>query len=55
MMDTFVARTGDYLGGQSVTILTVFGLAISSIAYTALPVAVLLSIVGYRAAKSSKL
>jgi len=55
MMDTFVARTGDYLGGQSVTILTVFGLAIGSIAYTALPVAVLLSIVGYRAAKSSKL
>ena len=54
MMDTFIARTGDYLGGQSVTLLTVFGLAISSIAYAALPIAVLLSIVGYKAAKSTK-
>ena len=45
MMDTFVARTGDYLGGQSVTILTVFGLAIGSIAFAALPVSVLLSFV----------
>ena len=45
MMDTFVARTGDYLGGQSVTLLTVLGLAIGSIAYAALPVAILLSIV----------
>jgi len=55
MMDTFVARTGDYLGGQSVTLLTVFGLAIGSIAFTALPVAVLLSFVGYKAAKSARL
>ena len=55
MMDTFVARTGDYLGGQSVTILTVFGLAIGSIAFAALPVAVLLSFVGYKAAKSAKI
>ena len=55
MLDTFIARTGDYLGGQSVTILTIFGLAIGSIAYTALPIAVLLSIVGYKAAKSSKI
>ena len=55
MMDTFVARTGDYLGGQSVTILTVFGLAIGSVAFAALPVAVLLSFVGYKAAKSAKI
>ena len=55
MLDTFIARTGDYLGGQSVTILTVFGLAIGSIAYAALPIAVLLSYVGYKAAKSSKI
>ena len=55
MMDTFVARTGDYLGGQSVTILTVFGLAIGSVAYAALPVAVLLSLIGYKAAKSAKI
>ena len=55
MMDTFVARTGDYLGGQSVTLLTVLGLAIGSIAYAALPVAILLSIVGYKAAKSTKI
>ena len=55
MLDTFIARTGDYLGGQSVTILTIFGLAIGSIAYTALPIAVLLSIVGYKAAKSSQI
>ena len=55
MMDTFVARTGDYFGGQSVTLLTVFGLAIGSIAYAALPIAVLLSIVGYKAAKASKI
>ena len=55
MMDTFVARTGDYLGGQSVTFLTVLGLAVGSIAYAALPVAILLSIVGYKAAKSTKI
>ena len=55
MMDTFVARTGDYFGGQSVTLLTVFGLAIGSVAYAALPIAVLLSIVGYKAAKASKI
>ena len=55
MMDTFVARTGDYFGGQSVTLLTVFGLAIGSVAYAALPIAVLLSIVGYNAAKASKI
>ena len=55
MMDTFVARTGDYLGSQSVTILTVFGLAIGSVAFAALPVAVLLSFVGYKAAKSAKI
>ena len=55
MMDTFVARTGDYLGSQSVTLLTVLGLAIGSIAYAALPVAILLSIVGYKAAKSTKI
>ena len=55
MMDTFVARTGDYLGGQSVTILTIFGLAIGSVAYAALPVAVLLSLIGYKAAKSVKI
>ena len=54
MMDTFIARSGDYLGGQTVTIFTIIGLAISSIAYAALPVAVLLSIVGYKAAKSIK-
>lgn len=54
MMDTFIARMGDYFGGQSVTLLTVFGLAVSSIAYAALPIAVLLSIVGYKAAKSTK-
>ena len=54
MMDTFVARTGDYFGGQTVALLTIFGLAISSIAYAALPIAVLLSMVGYKAAKSSK-
>ena len=54
MMDTFIARSGDYLGGQTVTIFTVIGLAISSIAYAALPVAILLSIVGYKAAKSIK-
>ncbi|SVB85410.1 uncharacterized protein METZ01_LOCUS238264, partial [marine metagenome] len=50
-----IARTGDYLGGQSVTILTIFALAIGSIAYAALPIAVLLSYVGYKAAKSSKI
>ena len=55
MMDTFVARTGDYLGSQSVTILTVFGLAMGSVAFAALPVAVLLSIVGYKAAKATKI
>ena len=55
MMDTFIARSGDYLGGQTVTIFTVIGLPISSIAYAALPIAVLLSIVGYKAAKSIKL
>ena len=55
MMDTFVARTGDYLGSQSVTILTVLGLAMGSVAFAALPVAVLLSIVGYKAAKATKI
>ena len=50
-----MARTGDYLGGQSVTILTIFGLAIGSVAYAALPVAVLLSLIGYKAAKSAKI
>ena len=54
MMDTFIARSGDYVGGQTVTILSIIGLAIGSIAYAALPIAVILSIVGYKAAKSIK-
>ena len=54
MMDTLLARTGDVAGGWFVRSLIALGLVGGSIAYAALPIAVLLSIVGYQAAKSFK-
>ena len=55
MMDTLLARSGDVAGSWFVRSLIGLGLVGGSIAYAALPIAVLLSIVGYQAAKSFKI
>jgi|TARA_B110000914_G_C15511602_1_gene471138 AAA family ATP:ADP antiporter len=49
MVDTFISRTGDLTGGWIVG----FGLITLSISWAALPLALLLSITGYKAAKSN--
>ena len=49
MVDTFISRTGDLAGGWIVG----FGLITLSISWAALPLALLLSITGYKAAKSN--
>ena len=54
MMDTLLARSGDVAGSWFIRSLIALGLVGGSIAYAALPIAVLLSIVGYKAAKSFK-
>ena len=54
MMDTLLARSGDVAGSWFIRSLIALGLVGGSIAYAALPIAVLLSIVGYQAAKSFK-
>ena len=54
MMDTLLARSGDVAGSWFVRALIGLGLVGGSIAYAALPIAVLLSIVGYQTAKSFK-
>ena len=54
MMDTLLARSGDVVGSWFIRSLIALGLVGGSIAYAALPIAVLLSIVGYKAAKSFK-
>jgi ATP/ADP translocase len=50
LIDTFVSRTGDLTGGWIVG----FGLITLSISWAALPLALLLSMTGYKAAKSIK-
>ena len=51
LVDTFVSRTGDLTGGWIVG----FGLITLSISWAALPLALLLSMTGYKAAKSIKI
>ena len=48
LVDTFISRTGDLTGGWIVG----FGLITLSISWAALPLALLLSLTGYKAAKS---
>jgi AAA family ATP:ADP antiporter len=50
LLDTFISRTGDLTGGWIVG----FGLITLSTSLAALPLALLLSITGYKAAKSAK-
>ena len=49
LVDTFISRTGDLTGGWIVG----FGLITLSISWAALPLALLLSVTGYKAAKSN--
>jgi|TARA_B110000438_G_scaffold269111_1_gene285225 ATP:ADP antiporter, AAA family len=49
MVDTFISRTGDLTGGWIVG----FGLISLTISWAALPLALLLSVTGYKAAKSN--
>ena len=48
LVDTFISRSGDLTGGWIVG----FGLITLSISWAALPLALLLSLTGYKAAKS---
>ena len=55
MIDTAVSRGGDWLGGLAVRSLMSVGVVGPALAWAAVPVAALLSFVGYRAAKESKI
>ena len=50
LVDTFISRTGDLTGGWIVG----FGLITLSVSWAALPLALLLSVTGYKAAQSNK-
>ena len=55
MLDTLIARSGDVLGSWFVKSLAASGMLILSITWTALPLAILISITGYKISKSVKI
>jgi|TARA_B110000014_G_C20126550_1_gene600720 ATP:ADP antiporter, AAA family len=55
MLDTFIARSGDVLGGWFVKGLTVSGVLILSVTWAALPLAILISLTGYKISKAIKI
>jgi len=55
MLDTLIARSGDVFGGWFVKGLVASGVAVLSVTWAALPLAVLISIAGYKISKSVKL
>ena len=55
MLDTLIARSGDVFGGWFVKGLVSSGVVVLSVTWAALPLAVLISIAGYKISKSVKL
>ena len=55
MLDTLIARSGDVFGGWFVKSLAASGVVILSIAWAALPLAILISVTGYKISKSVKI
>ena len=55
MLDTLIARSGDVFGGWFVKGLVASGVVVLSVAWAALPLAILISIAGYKISKSVKL
>ena len=54
MIDTFIARSGDVMGGWFVRSLVASGFIVLNVAWAALPIALLMSYVGYRISLSTK-
>ena len=55
MIDTAVSRGGDWIGGMAVRSLMSIGIVGPALAWVAVPIAGILSFVGYKAAKESKI
>jgi len=55
MIDTAVSRGGDWIGGMAVRSLMSIGIVGPALAWAAVPIAGILSFVGYKAAKESKI
>ena len=54
LIDTFIARSGDVIGGWFVRGLVGAGVVTLSISWAALPFALMISFVGYKVAKSAE-